>query len=378
MEVVVQLPQQQRDWEQIPALVEGPPRAELQLPEVQLQPCTTVLNANLVPWIVCSQASGRGYRITRTLQNCIYGKVFQAVETADHITGTPVQPLVHYAVKTMDLQGIARRIGQYREDPYKEINAMEWLREPGSPNMLQLVECLSDGRTMYVITPYCAGGDLFDLVLRGPMSEDVARPLFRQIVESIDYCHHKAICHHDISIENTMLNEDQTQCLLMDFGMSLHMPYTATERYMSERDHRQGKQSCLAIECADGLDYDGCKVDVFAAGSVLYMMLIGNRPWDSPHRTDDWFRVIVIEGRLEYVMQHMHANVSEAAIELIKWMYRVDSRQRPSARQVLQHRWFGGPLSAPPLELPPPPPPQGKKPSSAGGRRRYRPAGARA
>lgn len=358
----------QRDWETIPPMIAGPALREIPLPEVPLQPCRRVLNADLRAWIIVSESSRKGYRLIRIIQDCIYGKVFEAVETEDPLTGKPSEPEKRFAVKAMELDDIARQRVQLTEDPYKEIYAMEWLKEPGSPNLLQLVECLSDGRTLYVVTPFCAGGDLFSMLIDngGPMSEDDARPLFKQIVESIDYCHHKAICHHDVSVENTMLDAERTQCLLMDFGMSLHMPYTATGRFLSERDYRQGKQSCLAPECARALDYDGCAVDVFAAGSVLYMMLIGRRPWEMPRRTDSYFRTIILDGRLDYVLSHLGVNISEEVLELMMWMYRVDFRDRPSARQVLEHVWFGGTLRAPPLRDRTPPPPEAQiSPSQA-------------
>jgi len=47
----------------------------------------------------------------------------------------------------------------------------------------------------------------------------MAQHIFKQIVESINYCHQKDICHRDLKLENILVDENNV-VKLIDFGFS--------------------------------------------------------------------------------------------------------------------------------------------------------------
>jgi serine/threonine protein kinase len=59
---------------------------------------------------------------------------------------------------------------------------------------------------IYLVLPHCNSGDLFDYVQqRTRLSEEQARPLFRQLVQGLAFLHAAGICHRDVSPENVLV-----------------------------------------------------------------------------------------------------------------------------------------------------------------------------
>ena len=61
--------------------------------------------------------------------------------------------------------------------------------------------------------------DLFDFISdKGPLKEDLAQYIFKQIVETIVSCHKAGVIHRDIKDENILVDERHNQVKLIDFG----------------------------------------------------------------------------------------------------------------------------------------------------------------
>ena len=61
--------------------------------------------------------------------------------------------------------------------------------------------------------------DLFDFISdNGPLKEDLAQRIFRQIVETVASCHKAGVIHRDIKDENILVDERHNQVKLIDFG----------------------------------------------------------------------------------------------------------------------------------------------------------------
>ena len=49
---------------------------------------------------------------------------------------------------------------------------------------------------IYMVMEFMSGGELFDkIVADGPLEEDVARRVFQQLLDALDYCHKRSIFH---------------------------------------------------------------------------------------------------------------------------------------------------------------------------------------
>lgn len=66
---------------------------------------------------------------------------------------------------------------------------------------------------------YCSNGDLFDFVKKnGKLSEGLAKNLFHQLLDSLDFLHNQiGVAHLDLKLENILIS-DNFQAKLCDFG----------------------------------------------------------------------------------------------------------------------------------------------------------------
>jgi serine/threonine protein kinase len=89
------------------------------------------------------------------------------------------------------------------------------------------------------------------------------------------YCHSMKVVHRDIKAENVMINKHD--CVkLIDFGFS---------RIWSKADMMStscGSPHYAAPEIVNDQSYNGPEVDIWSMGVLLYVMLCGKHPFNSP------------------------------------------------------------------------------------------------
>jgi serine/threonine protein kinase len=132
-----------------------------------------------------------------------------------------------------------------------------------------------------IITPFMPGGSLQDvltLVQRGqaPESWDWTRKLIALIgiASGMAYLHERRIIHRDLKPGNVLLDENM-EPKVADFGLSKFVP-EGQSRYQTMRG---GTAQFMAPELYLGEDYD-FKVDVYAFGVMMYMIVTGLEPFD--------------------------------------------------------------------------------------------------
>ena len=75
-------------------------------------------------------------------------------------------------------------------------------------NVVRLYETFETSKHILFVIEMCSGGDLLNYVRkRRRLKEDVAKYLFKQIVEGLQYCHSKNIVHRDIKLDNVLVTE---------------------------------------------------------------------------------------------------------------------------------------------------------------------------
>ena len=228
----------------------------------------------------------------------------------------------YYACKIVPRERVATANLQSRFE--QEIRINQQLHHPG---IVEMYDLLSDDLNYYIVMEFCPNGELFQLIVdQQQLSEVEARPLFRQVLETLDYIHSMGVSHRDIKPENLLL--DRVGLVkISDFGLSRFIGANGMV------DTPCGSPCYASPECISGLPYDGVTTDVWSAGVILYAMLTGQLPWTKRNQAQLFKQI----RRGEYTVPH---HLSPTCQDFIRGLMCVDVKKRLTIPQALEHEWM--------------------------------------
>mmetsp|Transcript_22992 Transcript_22992/g.51056 ORF Transcript_22992/g.51056 Transcript_22992/m.51056 type:complete len:514 (-) Transcript_22992:94-1635(-) len=259
-------------------------------------------------------------------------------------------------VKLMSWAKIHQLRGRHLEDPVKEIAALNLIGN-SSPHVIGSIEVIQDENYLYSIMPYCNGGDLYKQTMNeiasresGRISESQARHWFRHILHGLNHMQNKGVCHRDLSLENILIHDNR--CVIVDMGMSLRVPYAdpcnqnhttdasaGTIRRLIQAQGQGGRWTYMAPEVvARDEKFDGFAIDLWSAGVILFIMLVGRAPWAMAIESDAHF-AILSNGGVSKTLQHWDVPISEEACDLLQGMMWRDPSKRLTLSQIANHPW---------------------------------------
>ncbi|KAK1860871.1 hypothetical protein I4F81_003457 [Pyropia yezoensis] len=101
---------------------------------------------------------------------------------------------IEYAIKILDKSDI--KANELTVNVRREIAIMKALNHK---NIVNLREVLSSRTKLYIVMDLVRGGELFEMIEnRGELDEVLARKYFQQLIDGIDYCHRRGVCHRDL------------------------------------------------------------------------------------------------------------------------------------------------------------------------------------
>lgn len=165
------------------------------------------------------------------------------------------------------------------------------------PNVIHTLDLVKDAKGDYCeVMEFCAGGDLYTLVLSsGKLELQEADCLFKQMMRGVEYLHEMGVAHRDLKPENLLLTTrgalkitdfGNGECFRMAWETDAHMvsglcgsaPYIAPEEYTDK-------------------EFDARAVDVWACGVIYMAMRTGRHLWRLAKKDDDEFYARYLEGR---------------------------------------------------------------------------------
>lgn len=165
------------------------------------------------------------------------------------------------------------------------------------PNVIHTLDLLKDAKGDYCeVMEFCAGGDLYTLVLAaGKLEVQEADCFFKQMMRGVEYMHEMGVAHRDLKPENLLLTTHgglkitdfgNGECFRMAWENDAHMvsglcgsaPYIAPEEYHDK-------------------EFDARAVDVWACGVIYMAMRTGRHLWRLAKKDEDEFYGRYLKGR---------------------------------------------------------------------------------
>lgn len=202
----------------------------------------------------------------------------------------------------------------------------------GHSNIPTMRETLSAAGFHFFVFDFVDGIELFEFMEKtsfSPLDEGLAKHIFRQLLDSIKFCHDNGIAHRDLKLENVMIDSN-FKLFLVDFGLAA-INHLAQEKFIVAE--YVGSENYTAPEVLRRTPYNPFLADVWSMGIILFCNLFGQYPWDGSLFGQKDKQPPTLEFPKE-------RQVSDEAKDLLARMLHHDPACRASVNEILQHDWL--------------------------------------
>ncbi|KLJ11286.1 serine/threonine-protein kinase Chk1 [Blastomyces silverae] len=210
-------------------------------------------------------------------------------------------------------------------------------------NIIYFHETGEDDCWRWIAMELAEGGDLFDKIEADEgVGEDIAHVYFCQLVNAVGYIHSKGVAHRDIKPENILLSADGN-LKIADFGLATLYEYRGETKLSSTLCGSPPYIAPEVVKCSSrgkskGDGYRADVVDIWSCGVVLFVLLVGNTPWDSP--TDESYEFVEYVKTNSKPTDELWERLPAAALSLLRGMMKIDTANRFTMDDIRRHPWF--------------------------------------
>lgn len=193
------------------------------------------------------------------------------------------------------------------------------------PNVIETIDLIQDEDDNWCqVMEYMDLGDLFQFIIKKPILKSISLCLFKQLLSGVDYLHKMGVAHCDLKPENLLLGYGNI-LKIGDFGSSkvFRIPWTTDK---SAASGLCGSDPYIAPEEWEPKNYEPEKVDVWACGIILHVLITNKLPWKNATIQDKNYALYLRKNTIE---------IDEDLNVLLKKILNPDPLSRPSTTDVL-------------------------------------------
>ncbi|KAI0538919.1 putative serine/threonine protein kinase [Xylaria digitata] len=210
------------------------------------------------------------------------------------------------------------------------------------PNVIEWFATGEDQVWRWIAMEFAEGGDLFDKIEADVgVTEDIAHLYFLQLISGVSFMHSKGVAHRDLKPENILMSESGN-LKIADFGLATMFEYKGQKKLSATMCGSPPYIAPEVLACAkrsgEVIKYAPELVDIWSCGVILFVLLVGNTPWEEPTAQSWEFQ--------EYRKTHGRSSdslwerVPADALSLLRGMMNIEPRKRFSFAQIRQHPWY--------------------------------------
>ena len=217
------------------------------------------------------------------------------------------------------------------------IDEIEILKNLDHPDIVRIIEFYNTDSSYYIINEYCKYGELF-LQINKSFSETQIAVMFRQILSGLAYLHSNNIIHRDLKLENILINdieksfetkEDLFFLKIIDFG---------TAKIFDKNKYPRAIVGSIYYIAPEVLFKKyGKECDMWSAGVILYMFIVGCPPFDG--KTNREIMDKIKRGKFPKTDKRWNRASNEVK-DLINKLLVLEPNKRLTAFEALKHPWF--------------------------------------
>ena len=244
-------------------------------------------------------------------------------------------------------RGTEVAIKKLKISEFTEKNIKEFEREVSSllmlrhPNLVLFMGAITELNNISIVTEYCSGGNLFDLLYRKKnifLSWNLRIKILLEISIGMNFLHtnNPPIIHRDLKSLNILLTEkinkstDSTKIKISDFGLSKILKSLDLNNNMTGQ---LGTCHWMAPEVIENKDYT-IKADVYSFGILIFEICSRQIPYFGMNLQQIQYFVTVKKGRPDINL--IEKNVPIGLVNLMIKCWDENYNNRPSFSQIIE------------------------------------------
>ena len=239
------------------------------------------------------------------------------------------------AVKKLDLENMNCSLDEI-------VREAQTMRSLNHPNLLPLYCSFVHEQHLWMVMPYVHGGSILNIMrfrFQDGLEEPAIATIMKEVLKALEYLHRNGIIHRDIKAGNILLDSDG-HVMLADFGVAAALERGGSwGNRMISRNTFVGTPCWMAPEVMQQESGYDSKADIWSFGITLLELAHGHAPFARLPP----MKVLIMTLQnppptLDQTESKKH--FSKAMRDIVAKCLVKDPTQRPTAAQLLEHKFF--------------------------------------